>query len=91
MQYDIKENDIIEYNDPEKNAILAEEIINLNDVINTLPEKHQQVIKMRYGLNNNREHNLQDLGDKLDMTREGIRQLEHRIINKLKTNNTFND
>ena len=91
MQYDVKESDIIEDNDPEKNAILAEEIDNLHGAINTLPEKHQQIIKMRYGLSNNKEHNLQDLGDKLDMTREGIRQLEHRILNKLKTNNTFND
>jgi DNA-directed RNA polymerase sigma subunit (sigma70/sigma32) len=46
---------------------------------------------MRYGLNSTKEHNLQDLGDKLNMTREGIRQLEHRILNKLKNNNTFND
>lgn len=91
MQYDIKENDMIEDNDPEKNAILSEEINNLNCVISSLPEKHQQIIKMRYGLSNTKEHNLQDLGDKLDMTREGVRQLEHRILNKLKNNNTFND
>lgn len=91
MQYDIKDNDIIEENDPEKNAILTEEINNLQSVINALPEKHQQIIKMRYGLNNTKQHNLQDLGDKLDMTREGIRQLEHRILSKLKNNNTFNE
>jgi len=91
MQYDIKESDIIEENDPEKSAILTEEIENLHSMIDSLPEKHQQVIKMRYGLHNTKEHNLQDLGDKLDMTREGIRQLEHRILNKLKNNNTFNE
>lgn len=90
IQYDIKDSDMIEDNDPEKNAILTEEIDNLHTVINSLPEKHQQIIKMRYGLNNIKEHNLQDLGDKLDMTREGIRQLEHRILNKLKTT-TFNE
>lgn len=84
IQYDIKENDMIDDNDPEKNAILTEEIDSLHNIISALPEKHQQIIKMRYGLNNSKEHNLQDLGDKLDMTREGIRQLEHRIINKLK-------
>lgn len=91
MQYDIKESDIIEDNNPEKSAILTEEINNLHAILNSLPEKHQQIIKMRYGLNNTKEHNLQDLGDKLDMTREGIRQLEHRILNKLKNNNTFNE
>lgn len=91
MQYDIKENDMIDEGDPEKSAILTEEISQLNNVISSLPEKHQQIIKMRYGLNNVKEHNLQDLGDKLDMTREGIRQLEHRILNKLKINNTFNE
>lgn len=92
MQYEVKDSDIIEYNNPEKNAILSEEIVHLRGVVNTLPEKHQQIITMRYGLNNSKEYNLQDLGDKLDMTREGIRQLEHRIINKLKNiNNIFND
>lgn len=91
MQYDIKESDMIDDNDPEKNAILTQKIGHLHNVIDSLPEKHQQIIKMRYGLNNTAEHNLQDLGDKLDMTREGIRQLEHRILNKLKTNNTFNE
>ncbi len=91
IQYDIQENDIVEDEDPEKNVLHLEKIENLRNIINSLPEKHQQIIKMRYGLNNTQEHNLQDLGDKLDMTREGIRQLEHRILNKLKTNTTFND
>ncbi len=92
MQCEVKDSDIIEYNDPEKKAILSEEIVHLRGVVNTLPDKHQQIIKMRYGLNNTKEYNLQDLGDKLNMTREGVRQLEHRIINKLKiNNNTFND
>lgn len=91
MQYDIKENDIIEYNDPEKNAIMAEKMVQLDCAVETLPEKHKQIIKLRYGLKDNKEHNLQDLGDKLDMTREGIRQLEHRIITRLKTNNNFNE
>jgi len=90
MQYDIQDNDMVEDNDPEKNAILMEEVNNLHSIINSLPEKHQQIIKMRYGLGN-KEHNLQDLGDKLNMTREGVRQLEHRILNKIKNNNTFND
>lgn len=91
MQYDVKDSDLIEDNDPEKKAILTEEIGNLHEVVNALPEKHQQIIKMRYGLNEHKEHNLQALGDKLDMTREGIRQLEHRIINKLKINTTINE
>lgn len=91
IQYDIKENDIVDDSDPEKNAILSESIDHLTTAINVLPEKHQQIIKMRFGLNSNKEHNLQELGNEMDMTREGIRQLEHRILNKLKNNNTFNE
>jgi RNA polymerase sigma factor (sigma-70 family) len=91
MQYDIKEHDLIDISDPEQKAILMEEIDNLNNVIETLPNKHQQIIKMRYGLKDTKEYNLQDLGDELEMTREGIRQIEHRIIKRLKNNNTFND
>lgn len=87
MQYDINENDIIEEDNPEKRAILMEEIKNLQTSLSLLPEKHQQIIKMRYGLDDMKEHNLQDLGTKLNMTREGIRQLEHRILNKIKNIN----
>jgi RNA polymerase sigma factor (sigma-70 family) len=91
VQCDIQEHDIIDYSDPEMKAILTEELNMVNIAIAALPEKHQQIIQMRYGLNNTEEHNLQDLGNKLSMTREGIRQLENRIITKLKTNNAFND
>lgn len=87
MQYDINENDIIEEDNPEQRAILMEEIKNLQTSLSLLPEKHQQIIKMRYGLDDMKEHNLQDLGTKLNMTREGIRQLEHRILNKIKNIN----
>lgn len=91
IQYDISENELIDDNDPEKNVILSQRINNLYNALETLPEKSKQIINLRYGLRGNDKSNLQELGDRLDMTREGIRQLEHRILNKLKNDNNFND
>ncbi len=91
VQCDVQDNDIIDYNNPEIKAMLAQKIDIVNLAIATMPEKHQQIIKMRYGLSDTKEYNLQDLSNKLDMTREGVRQLEHRILDKLKINNIFND
>lgn len=85
-QYDIDDETMIGKSDPENDAILSEQFKHLNESINLLPKKYQYIISLRYGLNNNKEHNLQELSNKLNMTREGIRQLEHRILNKLKHN-----
>lgn len=81
-----QKNEAINENDPEKNVIITQDIFGLNYAIEKLPEKHQQIIKMRYGLCSMKEHNLQELSDELNMTREGIRQLEHRILSKLRNN-----
>lgn len=86
-RYEINDNDIVDYNNPEKDAILNQEIKYLNNLINDLPENHRKIIKMRYGVNNTKVSNLEDLSQVLDMTSEGVRQLEYRILNKLKNNN----
>lgn len=70
---------------PESQMLRSEQIRQVRKIMTTLPDKHKNVIKLRYGFEGE-ECSFQSLGEKLNMTREGIRQLEHRIITQLKTN-----
>ncbi len=50
-----------------------------------LSEKETQVLKMRFGLSNERESTLEEVGKKFNVTRERIRQIESRALQKLKS------
>ena len=61
---------------------LAEDV---NDALtNTLSPREHKVIAMRYGLNGEEEHTLQEIAVKLDKSRERIRQIEGKAIRKLR-------
>ena len=49
-----------------------------------LSEKEIDIIKSRYGFNNNKVFTLDELGKKYGITRERVRQLEARAINKMR-------
>ena len=56
----------------------------LKSVINQLPEREQQIIKMRYGLDSSRPKTLVEVSKIFNLTRERIRQIELRAIRKLR-------
>ncbi len=58
----------------------------LQDVIATLKEREQTVIKMRFGLENFAKTTLEDIGKMFGVTKECIRQTEMRALNKLRSN-----
>lgn len=62
---------------------LKREIAN---VVSTLKEREQTVIKMRFGLENFAKTTLEDIGKMYGVTKECIRQTEMRALNKLKLN-----
>ena len=62
---------------------LKKEILN---VVSTLKEREQTVIKMRFGLENFAKTTLEDIGKLFGVTKECIRQTESRALNKLKEN-----
>lgn len=57
--------------------------------LSKLPEREQQVLKMRFGLEDGERKTLREIGDVLDVTRERIRQLEIFAISQL--NNLYNE
>ena len=50
----------------------------------TLTEREQKIIRLRYGIDDGKERTLAEVGEILGVTRERVRQLEIKIIHKLK-------
>ena len=60
---------------------LRNDILN---VISTLKEREQQVVKMRYGLDDTNKMTLEEIGNIYGVTKECIRQTELRALNKMR-------
>ena len=60
---------------------LQSDILN---VISTLKEREQEVVKMRYGLNDNVKMTLEEIGNIYGVTKECIRQTELRALKKMR-------
>lgn len=56
----------------------------LENLLETLTDKEKEVLELRFGLNKQRIHTLEELGQKYNVTRERIRQIEIRALRKLK-------
>jgi RNA polymerase primary sigma factor len=56
----------------------------INNVISTLKEREQQVVKMRYGLDDTERYTLEEIGNIYGVTKECIRQTEMRALKKMK-------
>jgi len=71
-------------NDPE-NLVSNDDILaNLGDWIEMLPERHQQILARRFGLNGHDAATLEEVGSEVGLTRERVRQLQIEALTKLK-------
>jgi RNA polymerase primary sigma factor len=64
----------------EKNALKKA----MRGTLSTLTPKEEKVIRMRYGIDELREYSLEEVGDVFDLTRERIRQIEVKAMEKLR-------
>ncbi len=53
--------------------------------LQALTPKEEQVIRLRFGIGFDREHTLGEIGDKLQLTRERIRQIETKALERLRS------
>ena len=56
----------------------------LNEIIEELPERERKIITWRFGLNDEIPKTLEEIGEILSISRERVRQIEARALNKLK-------
>jgi len=53
-------------------------------VLNKLKDNEKSIISYRYQLNGCERHTLREIGDKLDLSPETVRQIEIRALNKIR-------
>ncbi|MDK2964444.1 RNA polymerase sigma factor RpoD [Lacrimispora amygdalina] len=56
----------------------------LMEVLDTLTEREQKVLKLRFGLSDGRPRTLEEVGKEFNVTRERIRQIEAKALRKLR-------
>ncbi len=59
----------------------------IREILADLSEREQQVLHLRYGLDDDRPRTLEEVGKQLNVTRERIRQIEAKALRKLKRKN----
>lgn len=62
-------------------TLLKEQLI---EVLGTLTEREQKVLRLRFGLNDGRARTLEEVGKEFNVTRERIRQIEAKALRKLR-------
>lgn len=62
-------------------SMLKEQLV---EVLDTLTEREQKVLKLRFGLEDGRARTLEEVGKEFDVTRERIRQIEAKALRKLR-------
>ena len=69
---------------PEKYAISEMLKSELNDVLKTLTEREEKVLRLRFGIDDGQSLTLEEVGKIFGVTRERIRQIESKALRKLK-------
>ena len=78
---------ILDSNDePRPDVTLINESLQkeINRVISTLSEKEKDVLKYYYGLDGGPAHTLEDISDKIGLTRERVRQIKEKALRRLR-------
>jgi RNA polymerase primary sigma factor len=71
---------------PDTDELLLRESFSraLGDALSELPERERQVLELRFGLIDDQPKTLREIGEIMDLSRERVRQIESRALNKLR-------
>jgi len=76
---------------PDKAAAPADELFanarcgeQARELLGTLTEREQKILRMRFGIDEDRDHTLEEVGASMSLTRERIRQIEKVALRKLR-------
>jgi RNA polymerase primary sigma factor len=70
---------------PEEGAIRTRMAAGLERVMEKLADREKEVLRLRYGLGTDREYTLEEIGRRLAITRERVRQIEAKALAKLRS------
>ena len=77
----IEDKEVITPNEYASNELLKNE---LQEILKELTPREAKVLQLRYGLEVNRPHTLEEVGKEFNVTRERIRQIEAKALRKLR-------
>ncbi len=77
----VEDNESPAPSDSASYSLLREQLCN---ILHTLTEREEQVITLRFGLEDGRPRTLEEVGKKFKITRERIRQIEAKALRKLR-------
>ncbi|HRD73057.1 MAG TPA: sigma-70 family RNA polymerase sigma factor, partial [Aquimonas sp.] len=69
---------------PMENATVTGLMETVRDVLAGLTPREAKVLRMRFGIDMNTDHTLEEVGKQFDVTRERIRQIEAKALRKLR-------
>ncbi len=69
---------------PQDSAVYASLRDVTKDILDTLTPREAKVLRMRFGIEMNTDHTLEEVGKQFDVTRERIRQIEAKALRKLR-------
>ena len=79
----IEDEDRVSPEDSAATQLLKEQIAS---ILQTLTDREQKIIKMRFGIGGGKSHTLEEVGAEFSVTRERIRQIEAKALTKLRNN-----
>lgn len=77
----IEDGNAVSPSDSAESKMLREQLL---QVLNTLTPRENEVLRKRYGLDDNRPKTLEEVGKEFNVTRERIRQIEAKALRKLR-------
>jgi RNA polymerase primary sigma factor len=77
----LADESIVEPGDAASRELLREQI---RKVLDHLSDREREVLEMRFGLNDGKDHTLEEVGKSFGVTRERIRQIEAKALRKLR-------
>jgi RNA polymerase primary sigma factor len=70
---------------PEEAVVETDAAREVERALAPLSDREKKVLRLRYGLGTDREHTLEEIGRHLSVTRERVRQIESRALDKMRT------
>ena len=77
----IEDEDTVTPEESATSQLLKEQV---KDMLSSLTEREQKIIKLRFGLEDGKSHTLEEVGQEFAVTRERIRQIEAKALAKLR-------
>lgn len=77
----IEDEDTISPEESATGQLLKEQV---KDMLSALTEREQKILKLRFGLEDGKQHTLEEVGQEFSVTRERIRQIEAKALAKLR-------